>query len=191
MTTRKASARKIAEVIPLLLAASMTATSTWAASTLYVKPGGTGTGSGWSDASDLEAAVAAATAAGGECHIYLAKGVYYPAATVKLANGISLYGSFPGLSDAETLDARSIENTPSIISGDVNRNDYWEMYDANEGTITAQPSSYVISGGALNAPSDLAELCGDGPPRNPTKPLNVRQAVGDTGFNASHNKKCT
>ena len=146
---------RLFRAVLFLLVTVSAMTSCWAVPVLYVKPGGMGAGSSWSDAADLEAAVAAAKAAGGEHHLYLAKGIYYPSATVKLSNGISLYGSFPGLADDETLESRSVKYTPSIISGDVGKNDYWETYDANEGKVTPQSSWPVIADGAINIPSDL------------------------------------
>ena len=156
MTTRK-TGKLIARPLATAIASLFAVCEAVAATVLYVKPGGTGAGTSWSDAADLEAAVATATSGGGEYDLYLAQGIYYPAATVKLADGISLYGSFPGLSDDETLEVRSVENTPSIISGDVDKNDYWEKYDANDGTVTAQSSWPVIANGAISVPADLGD----------------------------------
>ena len=84
-----------AAVAPLAVAVSTTA------AVVYVKPDGTGAGSSWVDAANLEAAVTAAAAASGKTDLYLAQGVYYPAATVRLTDGVSLYGGFAGLSDAD------------------------------------------------------------------------------------------
>ena len=50
----------------LAAAFAIAAFSLHGATTLYVKPGGTGAGTSWSDAADLEAAVATATSGGGE-----------------------------------------------------------------------------------------------------------------------------
>ena len=130
-----------------------------AATIRYVKPGGTGAGTSWADAADLEAAAAAATAAGGEFDLYLAQGVYYPAATVRLTDGVSLYGGFAGLSDAETPETRDIAATPSIISGDVNRNQYWSKLNGNTGASSTLNSYPIIKDGRLNLPENIGEFC--------------------------------
>ena len=144
----------------LTAAFAIAAFSLHGATTLYVKPGGTGSGTSWSDAADLEAAVATATAAGGEYHIYLAQGMYYPAATVKLSDGISgvsIYGSFPGLSDDETLESRSVENTPSIISGDKNKTAYWQKADGTAVKDGSGNTLRVFDDGVFNEPNPTKE----------------------------------
>ena len=144
----------------LVAAFAIAAFSLHGATTLYVKPGGTGSGTSWSDAADLESAVATATAAGGEYHIYLAQGMYYPAATVKLSDGISgvsIYGSFPGLSDDETLESRSVENTPSIISGDKNKTTYWQKADGTAVKDGSGNTLRVFDDGVFNEPNPTKE----------------------------------
>ena len=158
-TTRKAGkliARPLATALVLLFAVCEAV----AATVLYVKPGGTGAGTSWSDAADLEAAVAAASAAGGEYDLYLAQGVYHPSATVKIADGISgisLYGSFPGLSDDETLESRSVERTPSIISGDRAGSAYWQKADGTTVMDGSGNPMRVFESSVFNEPNPTKE----------------------------------
>ena len=140
-----------AVVAPLAVAVSATA------AVVYVKPDGTGTGSSWADAANLEAAVTAAAAAGGKTDLYLAKGVYYPAATVRLTGKIALYGGFTGLSADEAPETRDLASAPSIISGDVNGDDNWEKFDGSSGKITKLASVPILLDGAPNVPGDLVK----------------------------------
>ena len=145
--------------LTIIAAAAMAASVSLGANIIFVKPDGTGAGGSWADAADLEAAATAAAAAVGETDLYLAQGLYYPSATVRLTDGVSLYGGFAGLSDAETPETRDLAATPSIISGDVNRDDTWTKYDGATGETSNLRTTPVIADGRLNLPQDLGEFC--------------------------------
>ena len=118
---------------------------------LYVKPGGIGEGTSWSDAAGLEAAIATAKAGTGPYSIYIAEGVYYPTAMLHIGSGIALYGGFEGVSMAETPETRDIGAHPSIISGDTRQNDRWELFDALHGT-SSDTGELIIQGGKIFVP---------------------------------------
>jgi predicted outer membrane repeat protein len=99
---------------------------------------GNNDGSSWVDAfTDLQAALASAES--GQCsevsEIWLAAGRYYPVTPVDLSNvpfadreisfqlvtGIALYGGFAG--GETSRDQRDWEANPTILSGDIDRND--------------------------------------------------------------------
>jgi predicted outer membrane repeat protein len=106
-----------------------------AAGIYYVKPGGSGTGTGsWANAmgaTQLQAAINAASAAGGG-QVWVAAGTYLPGAypagatstlsnrdyAFTLANGVAVYGGFAG---TETLlSQRNYSTNVTILSGDIN-----------------------------------------------------------------------
>jgi hypothetical protein len=85
-------------------------------------------GTSWADAyTDLQTALAAAVS---PVEIWVAAGIYYPDeglgqtnddrnSTLKLVNGVALYGGFAG---TETmLSQRDWETNPTILSGDINQ----------------------------------------------------------------------
>ncbi len=101
----------------------------------YVKPGGTGTGTGsWANAmgvTQLQAAINAVSTAGGG-QVWVAAGTYLPAAypagatgttsnrdyAFTLANSVGVYGGFAG---TETLlSQRNYTSNVTILSGDIN-----------------------------------------------------------------------
>lgn len=144
--------KKLGCALAVVLAVLSAALSSEAAVTLYVKPDASGSGASWADAAGLEAAIAAAKSAGGAYDIYLAKGVYYPSATIQLSNGISLYGGFKG-DGSDTLETRDLENNATILCGDVDKNDYWEHHDAGTGVVTALPETKIIVEGEIAVPA--------------------------------------
>lgn len=90
----------------------------------YVKPDQCGDCSDWDHACDLQAALLMAVS-GDE--IWAAEGVYYPGAagtrtaTFTLRNGVAIYGGFAGTETS--LDQRDIPAHPTVLSGDIDRND--------------------------------------------------------------------
>ena len=116
---------------------------------LYVKPGGTGEGTSWSDAAGLEAAVAAARDGASVTTIYAAKGVYTLTATLRLNSNVALYGGFAGESTGETPEARDLKANPTILSGDVNGDGVWQRCYPMTGTaeVTEEP---IVKDGKIN-----------------------------------------
>ncbi|QQS29974.1 MAG: hypothetical protein IPM47_03205 [Sphingobacteriales bacterium] len=113
-----------------------------AAAIRYVKPTATGTGTGnsWANASgDLQAMIDA-SAVGDE--VWVATGTYKPGAyptgctgcsttrdyAFLIKSGVSVYGGFAGTESAK--DERNITANPTILSGDLNGND---VFDINNG----------------------------------------------------------
>lgn len=125
-------------------------TSLSALAVTYVKPGATGTGASWSDPADLETALAAAATSGGD--VYVAKGLYKPAATLRVANGVNVYGGFAGADMAETPAGRDLVNDVTLISGDKNGDDTWVLHYPETGA-SDKTETLVIKDGALNIPS--------------------------------------
>ena len=124
-----------ASPIALLCLLLLSAAAAHAATIYYVKPGGTGTGTGsWSNAmgnTQLQAAVNAVALAGGG-QVWVVAGTYkpnaYPAGASSttsnqdyaftLANGVAIYGGFAG---TETLlSQRNYTTNVTILSGDIN-----------------------------------------------------------------------
>ena len=122
----------------------------------YVKPDATGeeSGASWAEATSLEAAIQK----GGV--IYAAKGIYYPAATLQLTDGIQLYGGFAGTGD-EAPDARDFSANETIVCGDTDKNDTWILYHPATGTSEKLTTVPVIKDGKINLPdfADVYETC--------------------------------
>ena len=76
---------------------------------LYVKPGGIGEGTSWSDATDFVTGAATAKAGTGACSIYVAKGNYLITSQVAVPPGTSVYGGFAGDDMSETPEGRNLE----------------------------------------------------------------------------------
>ena len=128
-----------------------------AASVIYVKPGGTGTGLSWDSAKDLAAALSAATT-GDE--LWVATGTYTPgslrADTFTLKDGVTIYGGFAGLV-TETLTTRDWATNVVTLSGDLNRDDGPSFanntdnsYHVVTGATGATLDGVTISGGNAN-----------------------------------------
>ena len=91
----------------------------------YVKEGGTGDGSSWSNANGNLQAMINASASGDE--VWVAKGTYRPTTgtdrniSFSLKNNLAIYGGFTG---AETsLGERKWQTNVTILSGDIDQND--------------------------------------------------------------------
>ena len=123
----------------LLLAALLVLTphsiSRAAPRVLYAAPGGVASGNcnSWANACTLQYALSLAQS-GDE--IWVKKGVHYPGpagdrtATFALKSGVALYGGFAGTENSR--DARDWQANPTVLSGDIDRND---RTDAN-GVVT-------------------------------------------------------
>ena len=91
---------------------------------LYAAPTARGAGdcASWADACTLQSAL---SAAGYGSEIWVQSGVHYPGtartATFTIKNGVALYGGFAGTEIAR--DARNWRANPTILSGDIDRND--------------------------------------------------------------------
>ena len=106
--------------------------------TLHVKQTATGSedGTSWANAfTDLQDALGEARKGD---QIWVAKGVYYPAAdasdrhaTFRMKDGVSLYGGFVG--GESSLTQRDWKANPTVLSGDLDRNDNTNA----EGVVTA------------------------------------------------------
>jgi len=120
----------------LTLNASRTVTVTFSHTpgVLYAAPTARGLGncSNWANACTLQTALTSA-ASGDE--IWVEKGVHYPGTgrtgTFRLKNGVAIYGGFAGTESSR--DARNWQANPTVLSGDVDRND---TTDANGVVLT-------------------------------------------------------
>ncbi len=117
----------------------------------YVKPGGTGDGTGsWDAASEDLAAVLEGAVSGDE--IWVAAGTYRPHATSRdvsftLEDGVALYGGFAG-TEAERSQRDPAANV-TILTGDLESNDQFDVATGYSGG-TGDDNSYhvVYSSGA-------------------------------------------
>jgi sugar lactone lactonase YvrE len=110
-------------LIVLLALAALPSYRASAATIVYVKPGGTGGGTSWADAADLQA-VLNTTISGIE--IWVAKGTYTPAitnqaASFHLRSDVAIYGGFSGTESQRSQ--RNIAGNLTILSGDLLGND--------------------------------------------------------------------
>jgi len=150
----------------------VTVTAAGAAGILYVKSGGTGTGSSWSCATgDLQAAINAAVSGN---QIWVAGGTYIPncradaTATITtgdrnnafvLKSGVKIYGGFAGTETSLLSRNLSITSNASILSGDFNGDDnginnnsenaYHVVVSAGD-VSTAELNGFTIQGGNCN-----------------------------------------
>ncbi|MCE9613511.1 MAG: autotransporter-associated beta strand repeat-containing protein [Lentisphaerae bacterium] len=113
----------------------------------HVKPvaSGAANGSTWADACTL--AYATANDASGD-QIWLAGGTYRPGSIVTnytLGAGVSLYGGFAG---TEATRAERVNPTlnPSILDGDVNNNDLYELGTDSSNLVTIAGANTLVDG---------------------------------------------
>src|SRR6201996_5084221 len=110
--------QKCYSIFFILLLSTAARAATW-----YVKPGGTGTGSGsWANAAAATqlAAIIAGAASGDQ--VWVAAGTYFPQPVTSrinafvLKSGVSVYGGFNGTETA--LTQRSYTTDVTVLSGD-------------------------------------------------------------------------
>lgn len=140
--------------------------------TIYVKQGGSGTGSSWSDATgDLSAALFSAET-GDE--IWVSKGTYYPTSNQKdrktafdIPSGIKVFGGFAGTETS--LQQRDFKVNKTVLSGNIgSKSDHADnsftvvhFKNANASTVL---DGFVIADGTSDGtgPSGDIERCGAG-----------------------------
>ena len=153
-------------VVHTIIAAAMVFTTvlTAAGTPVYLKAGATGDGSGssWANAcSNLPQAVAAAQASSSP--IYAAGGVYRLTATVTAFDGLEIDGGFPGVSEAETLANRDVEQYQTILTGAKDNTSTW-VYRKYDPAVNAydftntDTGEAVLKDGKVNLPTQF-----DGP----------------------------
>ncbi|MBO9370391.1 MAG: hypothetical protein J7575_04795 [Chloroflexi bacterium] len=114
---------------------------------LYAAPDGATSGNcdSWANACTLQYALSIAQS-GDE--IWVKKGVHYPGpagdrtATFALKNGVALYGGFAGTESSR--DARNWQANPTVLSGDIDRND---ITDANGVVMT---TTHIVGNNAYH-----------------------------------------
>jgi len=107
---------------------------------------GANDGSSWADAfTDLQAALAATPA--GE--IWIAEGVYRPAApggarsaSFALKNGVALYGGFAGTESSRVT--RNTSANPTVLSGDLNGDDMPRLVNGHASFFNAADNSHHV-----------------------------------------------
>ena len=114
---------------------------------LYAAPDGATSGNcnSWANACTLQYALSLAQS-GDE--IWVKKGIHYPGpasdrtATFALKNGVALYGGFAGTESSR--DARNWQANPTVLSGDIDRND---ITDANGVVMT---TTHIVGNNAYH-----------------------------------------
>ncbi len=112
----------------------------------YVKPGGTGDGTGsWAAASADLAAVLGGAASGDA--IWVTAGIYRPHATSRdvaftLKDGVALYGGFEGTETS--LDQRNPEANVTTLTGDLASNDQFDVATGYSGGTGDDNSYHVV-----------------------------------------------
>lgn len=144
----------------LLACILFTVCATEAQAVTYLKADAVGNndGSSWDNAyTNVAAAVSAA--ASGDNIVYAAQGVYIISATITPADGLAIYGGFPGVSMDETIDDRNPDIYQTIFTGDQALDDVWEHVMPNLGQYSAtytKLSDKVIDGGKVNLPGTFS-----------------------------------
>ena len=132
---------------------------------LYVKQGGTGYGTSWSDATgNLQAALyCAAYLTSNGAQIWVAQGTYKPAPypiyrnlSFVLNTNVSMYGGFTGIENF--LDERDWITNETILSGDIDNDglDAGNSLHVVKGANDAILDGFTISGGYANGTGDDA-----------------------------------
>lgn len=135
---------------------------------LYVKPGGTGNGASWANASGNLRTILSGAAAGTQ--VWVAAGTYYPVTctncsatdrsfSFEIKTGVSVYGGFAG--NETMLDQRDWQSNQAILSGDIDgdntlaNNAYNVIYTQGVSEATLL-DGFMITGG--NADLSSASL---------------------------------
>jgi hypothetical protein len=148
---------------------------------LYVDAYATGNndGSSWEDAfTDLRDAISSGVGShGGAREIWVAAGTYRPdrstgdrQAAFPLRSGMAVYGGFAGFETA--IGQRDILANPTILSGDLNRDDGPDLENIDDNVLhvvvangvdeTAVLDGFVITGGYARESPALTQSCGGG-----------------------------
>lgn len=143
---------------PIALTAAFEGAEDPACVYLKADAAGTGTGRSWANAcTNVAEAITAALAAGKP--LYVAQGVYIVKQVRELTSALTIYGGFPGVSVAETLDDRDPVRYASIFTGDQALDDVWQHVVTNGYTVTQTElaNKPIISNGKLNLPPDFTD----------------------------------
>ena len=114
-----------------------------------------GNGTSWETAyRNVEEAVKAAET--GDNVIYAAGGVYVVSNKMMVADGLTIYGGFSGLSMDDTLDNRDADRNQTILTGDVGMDDYWihvvPVLGEYRFELTDLPDEPLLVEGKVNRP---------------------------------------
>jgi predicted outer membrane repeat protein len=138
--------------------------------TWYVKPGGSGTGSGsWSNAASATQLAAIISGAASGDQVWVAGGTYYPTTTTSrtlsfvLKSGVSVYGGFAG---TETLlSQRNYTTHVTILSGDIgtsglSSDNTYNVVVSTSNTGTAVLDGFTVTAGNANGSGQNSEGAG-------------------------------
>ena len=114
-----------------------------------------GDGASWATAyRNVEQAEAVAKAA--DNIIYAAGGIYPVTNKMNVTSGFKIYGGFPGLSEAETLEDRNPKTHQTILTADWELDDIWIHVELIPGKYdfakTELPNETVLSNGVIHLP---------------------------------------
>ncbi len=135
---------------------------------IYVKPGGTGDGSSWAQACNLENAVGNKSAVGvgftpTPSQIWVQTGTYYPSEMLIIPDSVKMYGGFSG---TETdLSQRDFANNPTIIDAQkkfgsvVRLSPFAELNGFTIQNGTSQRSPHKNGGGVWADDSSIIANC--------------------------------
>ncbi len=135
-----------AVIIFLLFVLLMPAITGSAQTTRYVKPGGTGNGSSWSVAGNLQAMINSSTSGDS---VFVLNGTYQPVSgqSLKMKEGVKIYGSFSGTeSNLSQRIFGSNKSDSSILSGNGS-----SVIDNSSNNLSAAAvlNGFIITGGNI------------------------------------------
>ena len=123
------------------------------AATFFVKPGATGSGESWTNASGDLRFILTNALAGDE--VWVAKGVYFPTTdynrthSFPLNNGVAVYGGFEG--SETSLGERIIKKHYSVLSGEIGTSQKTDntinVVTTTDATDTTILDGFIITGG--------------------------------------------
>ena len=123
-----AKARGFVRKIPVpLLAIASLLVSGEAFAVTYLKADANegGDGTSWETAyRNVEEAVKAALKTEDKT-VYAAEGLYVVTNAMEVTDGFAIYGGFPGLAMDETPECRDVDKYRTVLTGDLELNDYW------------------------------------------------------------------